>query len=327
MGEQLNDKFAATDAKINYDAEITAITVIALHTDHITQLNYELEDLQTEIIALEEKLGDDAYDTSFCGAEKSCDDCTAHETCIWCYDAGRCEPGDKDGSIDRQCVNYDFETCREERCSLYTTCDLCLYDDTCDWCQDGHICTHPENMTCSEAFLFTEAGHCPGNGRNEAEPPAAMSDTEIKASQQELLDLTAQARDLEKRIADTQTTIDAIEASTADLKAQTPPPISVPSNTEGTSEAAQLVAEKEMSQAKDVIEDAGERIQERFEDAREAQREELDTVRKYFASIDYDDFDDWQTIVDPEEDLSLDKDDFKSFLKLFATPEEDKDDD
>ena len=82
-----------------------------------------------------------------------------------------------------------------------------------------------------------------------------------------------------------------------------------------------------MDKAKDAIEDAGERIQESFEDTAEAKEAELDTIRKYFASLDSDDFDEWLTVMDPEDELDLSDDDFKSFLKMFGDHEQNEEDD
>ena len=47
-----------------------------------------------------------------CYAHVDCDECTLHETCVWCYDRALCAQGNHEGPKDPStCLNYTWKQC------------------------------------------------------------------------------------------------------------------------------------------------------------------------------------------------------------------------
>lgn len=65
------------------------------------------------------------------------------------------------------------------------------------------------------------------------------------------------------------------------------------SNTDGTSESAGEAREAMLEDAKTIIADAGDTIEDSYDAAFQAKEDQIATIDKYLKQLDMDDYDEW----------------------------------
>jgi hypothetical protein len=139
-----------------------------------------------------------------CSEARSCDDCGALEACGFCYQTGRCEPGDEGGPTEGSCPTWrpfaDFDAtcfgpiecdprppaasgppCEGEGCYIVdsqagTRClpagskqpgEGCAIGDFSNVCVPGFVCDLNGSSTgaCAQVCIVGDDGTCPPGGQ------------------------------------------------------------------------------------------------------------------------------------------------------------------